>query len=191
VGRLRRQPAAKDGYPSGDLQQERNRLANPVREQLWRYYPALAISDDLATDWFTRTVGRGADTGQSRAPPRRRRGRGRGSDEARVRRIQGDRWHGHRGGGRRPLPPARRGRRRSSTTSRAAPTAPIRLRSARVWAACSTGRSRSAGRLATVRFSRSSGSAPVHSRVARGCRVTTNGRTSTRCCETSRSGARI
>src|SRR5215467_10966769 len=36
-----------------DLQQERNRLANRVREQLWRYYPqALAISDDLATDWF-------------------------------------------------------------------------------------------------------------------------------------------
>jgi len=38
---------------SEDLQQERNRLANRVREQLWRYYPqALAISDDLAADWF-------------------------------------------------------------------------------------------------------------------------------------------
>jgi len=36
-----------------DLQQERNRLANRVREQLWRYYPqALAIGDDLAADWF-------------------------------------------------------------------------------------------------------------------------------------------
>src|SRR5262249_35055999 len=36
-----------------DLQQERNRLANRVREQLWRYYPqALVISDDLAADWF-------------------------------------------------------------------------------------------------------------------------------------------
>jgi transposase len=36
-----------------DLQQERNRLANRVREQLWRYYPqALAITDDLAADWF-------------------------------------------------------------------------------------------------------------------------------------------
>ena len=36
-----------------DLQQERNRLANRVREQLWRYYPqALKISDDLAADWF-------------------------------------------------------------------------------------------------------------------------------------------
>jgi transposase len=36
-----------------DLQQERNRLANRVREQLWRYYPqALAIADDLGADWF-------------------------------------------------------------------------------------------------------------------------------------------
>ena len=36
-----------------DLQQERSRLANRVREQLWRYYPqALAIGDDLAADWF-------------------------------------------------------------------------------------------------------------------------------------------
>ena len=36
-----------------DLQQERNRLANRMREQLWRYYPqALAIGDDLAADWF-------------------------------------------------------------------------------------------------------------------------------------------
>ncbi len=36
-----------------DLQQERNRLANRVREQLWRYYPqALEITDDLAADWF-------------------------------------------------------------------------------------------------------------------------------------------
>jgi transposase len=31
-----------------DLQQERNRLANRVREQLWRYYPqALELGDDL------------------------------------------------------------------------------------------------------------------------------------------------
>ena len=38
---------------SEDLQQERNRLANRVHEQLWRYYPqALAIGDDLAADWF-------------------------------------------------------------------------------------------------------------------------------------------
>jgi hypothetical protein len=36
-----------------DLQQDRNRLANRVREQLWRCYSrALAISDDLAADWF-------------------------------------------------------------------------------------------------------------------------------------------
>src|SRR5258707_486632 len=35
-----------------ELQQERNRLANRMREQLWRYYPqALAIGDDLAADW--------------------------------------------------------------------------------------------------------------------------------------------
>jgi transposase len=36
-----------------DLQQERNRLANRVREQLWRYYPqALELADDLAANWF-------------------------------------------------------------------------------------------------------------------------------------------
>lgn len=36
-----------------DLQQERTRLANRVREQLWRYYPQmLQLSDDLASDWF-------------------------------------------------------------------------------------------------------------------------------------------
>lgn len=36
-----------------DLQQERNRLANRVREQLWRYYPqALELADDVAADWF-------------------------------------------------------------------------------------------------------------------------------------------
>jgi transposase len=40
---------------SEDLQRERNRLANRVREQLWRYYPQaleLGDGDDLATDWF-------------------------------------------------------------------------------------------------------------------------------------------
>jgi transposase len=36
-----------------ETQQERNRLANRMREQLWRYYPqTLAIGDDLAADWF-------------------------------------------------------------------------------------------------------------------------------------------
>ena len=36
-----------------DLQGERNRLANRLREQLWRYYPqALELADDLAADWF-------------------------------------------------------------------------------------------------------------------------------------------
>lgn len=36
-----------------ELQQERTRLGNRVRQQLWRYYPqALAIGEDLAADWF-------------------------------------------------------------------------------------------------------------------------------------------
>src|SRR4029077_4959672 len=36
-----------------ELQQERTRLANRLREQLWRYYPqALAVGEDLAADWF-------------------------------------------------------------------------------------------------------------------------------------------
>ena len=36
-----------------DLQQERSRLANRVREQLWRYYPQmLEITEDCAADWF-------------------------------------------------------------------------------------------------------------------------------------------
>ncbi len=34
-------------------QQERLRLANRIRQQLWRYYPQLlALSDDLAAEWF-------------------------------------------------------------------------------------------------------------------------------------------
>ncbi|HKA73552.1 MAG TPA: IS110 family transposase [Xanthobacteraceae bacterium] len=36
-----------------ELQQERNRLTNRLREQLWRYYPqALELTNDLAADWF-------------------------------------------------------------------------------------------------------------------------------------------
>jgi transposase len=36
-----------------DLQQERNRLANRMREQLWRYYPQmLELPHDLAEEWF-------------------------------------------------------------------------------------------------------------------------------------------
>ena len=36
-----------------DLQEERNRLTNRVREQLWLYYPqALELNDDLGADWF-------------------------------------------------------------------------------------------------------------------------------------------
>jgi transposase len=36
-----------------ELTQERTRLANRVRAQLWRYYPqACELSDDVAADWF-------------------------------------------------------------------------------------------------------------------------------------------
>lgn len=36
-----------------DLTQERTRLANRVREQLWRYYPQiLDVTDDVAAPWF-------------------------------------------------------------------------------------------------------------------------------------------
>src|ERR671932_1400466 len=35
-----------------ELQQERVRLANRIRQQLWRYYPQLLeLSDDLAAEW--------------------------------------------------------------------------------------------------------------------------------------------
>jgi transposase len=36
-----------------ELKQEQSRLANRVRDQLWRYYPqAGEVTDDLAADWF-------------------------------------------------------------------------------------------------------------------------------------------
>lgn len=36
-----------------ELKQEQSRLANRVRDQLWRYYPqAGQVTDDLAADWF-------------------------------------------------------------------------------------------------------------------------------------------
>jgi transposase len=36
-----------------ELQQERTRLANRIRQQLWRYYPqAIELTDDVANDWF-------------------------------------------------------------------------------------------------------------------------------------------
>jgi transposase len=36
-----------------ELQQERTRLANRVRQQLWRYYPQAAeLTDDVVDDWF-------------------------------------------------------------------------------------------------------------------------------------------
>ena len=36
-----------------ELKQERTRLANRLRDQLWRYYPQAAdLTDDVAADWF-------------------------------------------------------------------------------------------------------------------------------------------
>jgi transposase len=36
-----------------ELEQEQSRLANRIRDQLWRYYPqAGEVTDDLAADWF-------------------------------------------------------------------------------------------------------------------------------------------
>src|SRR5882724_4877041 len=36
-----------------ELKQERTRLANRLRQQLWRYYPQVAkLTDDVADDWF-------------------------------------------------------------------------------------------------------------------------------------------
>lgn len=38
-----------------DLQQDRTRLTNRMRDQLWRYYPqALKLTDDLGSEWFLR-----------------------------------------------------------------------------------------------------------------------------------------
>ena len=35
-----------------ELQQERVRLGNRIRQQLWRYYPQLlAVSDDVTAEW--------------------------------------------------------------------------------------------------------------------------------------------
>ena len=35
-----------------ELQQERTRLSNRIRQQLWRYYPQLlAVSDDVTAKW--------------------------------------------------------------------------------------------------------------------------------------------
>ena len=36
----------------GELKDERNRLTNRIRQQLWRYYPqALELNDDMGADW--------------------------------------------------------------------------------------------------------------------------------------------
>jgi transposase len=38
---------------ANELQQERTRLSNRVRQQLWRYYPQVVeLTDDVADDWF-------------------------------------------------------------------------------------------------------------------------------------------
>lgn len=50
-----------------DLTQERTRLANRVREQLWRYYPQiLELTDDIAADWFLELWARVPTPGQAR-----------------------------------------------------------------------------------------------------------------------------
>src|SRR4051794_28131307 len=37
---------------AGELQQERVRLSNRIRQQLWRYYPQLlAVAEDVAAEW--------------------------------------------------------------------------------------------------------------------------------------------
>jgi len=36
----------------GELKDERNRLTNRIRQQLWRYYPqALELNEDMGADW--------------------------------------------------------------------------------------------------------------------------------------------
>ncbi|MCT7377975.1 hypothetical protein N5A92_23435 [Chelativorans sp. EGI FJ00035] len=59
---------------SEDLQQERNRLANRLREQLWRYYPQmLDFGGDPAAAWriaLWRLAPTPADAARLRALPR-------------------------------------------------------------------------------------------------------------------------
>ncbi|MGF1628691.1 MAG: IS110 family transposase [Kiloniellaceae bacterium] len=50
-----------------DLTQERIRLANRVREQLWRYYPQiLDLTDDIAASWFLELWARVPTPGHAR-----------------------------------------------------------------------------------------------------------------------------
>ena len=54
-----------------ELQQERVRLGNRVRQQLWRYYPQLLeLSDDVAAEWVLALWTHGTDPGQGGAPAR-------------------------------------------------------------------------------------------------------------------------
>ena len=56
---------------SDDLQQERNRLANRVREQLWRYYPQmLKLPHDFADEWFLDLWSQAPTTGEGGADAR-------------------------------------------------------------------------------------------------------------------------
>src|SRR5208337_568935 len=93
-----------------DLQQERNRLANSVREQLWRYYPqALELGDDLAADWFL-DLWALAPTPAKAARLRESRVAGLLTAH-RIRRIDADRGLAH------PAPEAARRRQRHSRSS--------------------------------------------------------------------------
>jgi transposase len=57
-----------------DLATERNRLTNRMREQLWRYFPAmLELEDDLGAQWLLDLWQAGARTGQVRTDPRNKR----------------------------------------------------------------------------------------------------------------------
>src|SRR5215204_6716870 len=59
-----------------ELQHERVRLGNRIRQQLWRYYPQLLeVSDDVTAEWVLDlggpgSVDAGADPGQGRPPAR-------------------------------------------------------------------------------------------------------------------------
>ena len=54
-----------------ELKQEQSRLANRVRDQLWRYYPqAGEVTDDLGGRLVPRSVGEGADPGAGGASER-------------------------------------------------------------------------------------------------------------------------
>jgi len=52
-----------------ELKEERNRLTNRIRQQLWRYYPqALDLGEDPGADWFLDIWALAADPGACRLP---------------------------------------------------------------------------------------------------------------------------